>query len=111
MANRGRGATESRWRELIAEQERSGQSVADFAHSRGVPPASLYWWRSELRRRSRRPSSSPTIVPVTLISRAGEHDQSESFELVLAGGRRVRVPARFDAAALARLINVVEQAC
>lgn len=102
--------TEARWRSLIAAQERSGESVAGFAERRGLNAATLYWWRSRLRRVDR---STPEFVPIELVEapRSSRVDDSGGFEIELAGGRRLRVPARFDADELARLIVVVERAC
>lgn len=41
--------SESEWRQLIAELERSGQSQAVFCRSRGVALGSLGNWRRRLR--------------------------------------------------------------
>jgi hypothetical protein len=110
MAARKFGGAESRWRGLIAEQERSGESVAGFASSRGLCAATIYWWRSRLRRQAQRDALD--LVPIEITTSAMRPPpSSESFELELANGRRLRVPASFDADALARLISVVERAC
>jgi hypothetical protein len=102
--------TEARWRSLIAAQERSGESVARFAERRGLNPATTYWWRSRLRSRERGP---PGFVPIEIVG--AERSMSSSndgvFELELAGGRRLRVPPRFDADDLVRLTAAVERAC
>lgn len=36
------------WRERLARQERSGQSVAVFCKSEGIPAQTFYWWRARL---------------------------------------------------------------
>jgi transposase-like protein len=102
--------TEARWRSLIAAQERSGESVAQFAERRGLNPATLYWWRSRLRSRER---AQPEFVPIEIVGaeRSMPSTNDGVFELKLAGGRRLRVPPRFDADELARLIVAVERAC
>lgn len=41
------------WKEHIARQERSGQSVAEYCEAHGLVARSLTWWRSELRNRER----------------------------------------------------------
>lgn len=51
MSAKRPGAGEARWRALIGEQERSGEGVARFAERRGLCAATMYWWRSRLRRR------------------------------------------------------------
>jgi transposase-like protein len=112
MAAKQGGGAEGRWRALIREQERSGLTVADFAHRRGVSPATLYWWRSQISRRVRR-GRTPKIVAVEVVGAVdGEASRSDrGFELELSHGRRLHVPTRFDAEALSRLIVAVERAC
>jgi transposase-like protein len=88
---------------LIAAQERRGGSAARLAERRGLNPATLYRWRSRLRSRAR---GQPEFVPVEFVG--AERSKAAAidcvFELELAGGRRVRVPPRFDADELARSI-------
>lgn len=101
---------EGRWRSLIAAQERSGLGVAEFAARRGLSAATLYWWRSRIRRSER---SEPQLVPIEIIAREPDRACAPSghFEVELRGGRRVRVPPRFDASELTRLIAALERAC
>jgi transposase-like protein len=104
------GIAEGRWRRLIAEQEKSGRGVAEFAENRGLCAATLYWWRSRLRRRRR---DEMAIVPVNVVAegRAPAVRGDGCFELELLSGHRLRVPAGFDADELARLVAAVERAC
>ena len=104
------GVAERRWRSLIAAQERSGLGVAEFAARRGLSAATLYWWRSRIGRAER---AVPRLVPIEIVGREsgvacapGLH-----FEVELRGGRRLRVPPRFDADELARLVAALERAC
>jgi hypothetical protein len=39
-------SSESKWRALISEQERSGLSVREFADVHGITPTTLHWWVS-----------------------------------------------------------------
>ena len=105
--------TEIRWRVLVREQESSGMSAKEFARSRGLSAATLYWWRSELGRRRAERGAPLRLARVALegptpglVTRGGD-----DFEVELAGGRRVRVPRDFDAGALRRLIAVLEGPC
>jgi len=52
---------EEKWRALIAAQEKSGLGVREFAESRGLAPATMYWWRCRLRERS------TSLVPVAVV--------------------------------------------
>ena len=39
---------QAQWRERLARQEQSGQSVAAFCKSEGIAAQTFYWWRSRL---------------------------------------------------------------
>ena len=41
--------SESAWREIVARQEQSGQTVQEFCEREGLKAASLYGWRVRLR--------------------------------------------------------------
>lgn len=40
----------AQWRERLARQARSGQGVAAFCKSEGIPTQTFYWWRARLAR-------------------------------------------------------------
>jgi transposase-like protein len=105
--------TEARWRAVVREQEASGESVADFARSCGISPATLYWWRWVLKRRRGSTRRGPRLAEITVLSAGGVEGRLDApeFELVLGGGRRLRVPSAFDSEALHRLIGVLERRC
>lgn len=112
MAATGTG-TERRWRGLVREQEASGKTVKEFARVRGLSAATLYWWRSELSRRGGGRGERIELAPVTVLGAkaAPEKSVGEGFEVLLANGRRLRVPRDFDAAALRQLIATLERGC
>jgi transposase-like protein len=94
-------------REVIAALERSGRSVSVFAADHGLDPQRLYLWRRQLGAAERttfqeivvRPAASPRQAP-----------SDAPFEIALTGGDIVRVPPAFDAASLARLLDILLQA-
>jgi hypothetical protein len=43
--------TWTKWRRLIAEQMRSGESVAAFCRERKLRGSHFYWWKKRLRER------------------------------------------------------------
>jgi hypothetical protein len=45
-----KAARHERWRERIAQQERSGLSVQDFCKQQGLTEQSFYAWRKRLRK-------------------------------------------------------------
>jgi hypothetical protein len=88
--------------------DRSGQSVRTFAEAHGLDPQRLYGWRRRVAGGDRTTFQELTIRPP---SPATTFDAaSGAFEIVLASGTVVRVPPAFDAAALARLLDVLVQA-
>jgi hypothetical protein len=95
---------EDRWRGLITAQEKSGLGVRAFAESRGIAPATMYWWRCRLRQRS------TALVPVAVIDRddvpVRGSTSREPFELAL-GAMTLRIPADFDEHDLQRLVRAL----
>jgi len=74
-----------------------------------VNEGAFYRWRKELARRDAEPAAS--FVPVQV---SADHPGAEEsrIEIVLVGGRRVRLSGRVDRQALADVLAAVEsQAC
>ncbi|MEW6268341.1 MAG: IS66 family insertion sequence element accessory protein TnpB [Thermodesulfobacteriota bacterium] len=117
------------WAKRVERWRDSGLTAKKFAEETGVNAKTLAYWKWRLGRaigagaarraarpRPRRvgrvravpfvevsPASVPAASPVPE-QRAGE---AEPFEIALPSGLRVRVPARFDEGALARLLQAV----
>ena len=52
------------------------------------------------------------LAPVTVLRSPGSpRSSAEGFEVELANGRRLRVPADFDGEALGRLLTTLERTC
>jgi hypothetical protein len=96
---------EQQWRRRLKEWQASGLSVRAFCKLRHLSQPSFYAWRRELAERD---ALRPAFVPVQVVGDESD-GASDLLELVLAGGRRVRVPAGFDAATLRRLLAVLEE--
>lgn len=96
---------EAKWRRLIAEQERSGQTVREFSAARGIAAGTMFWWRSALRRRGKQ------LVPVRVVNGRAAMDGSGPaalcFEVQLDDAMTVRVPAGFDEEELRRLLRAL----
>lgn len=85
---------------VVAALDSSGLSVARFAVREDVDPQRLYMWRRRLRSDSS--AAGPAFVEI--------HAPATSvFEVVLRTGHVLRVAPSFDAAALRRLIAVLEE--
>lgn len=103
--------TETEARQALVALARSGLPLTAFAIQEGLSPQRLSRWRSRLG-----PTSTPMFEEIPKIEiasaidlRVGARSAPEAFEIVLSSGCMVRVPASFDAAALGRLLTVLEE--
>lgn len=106
---RGRRAL---WEKRVAQWVESGQGGAEFAARAGLKESTLRHWKWQLgyeerQRAARAKKVRPEFVEVTPAVSAHLMGAA-AFELVLAGDRRLRVPATFDESALRRLLAVLE---
>ena len=96
--------TEQHAREVLDALVRSGKSVATFAADHGLDPQRIYSWRRRLG------GAEPTRFQELIVHSPASFSVASgasSFEIALATGEVVRVPSSFDAAALARLLDVL----
>jgi len=91
-------------RRLLARHERSGLTLSEFARREGMVAATLYWWRRRLRDAE---IGVPAPVSFTEVSAVMAKDVGRGFEVVLDGGTTVRVPERFEPAALRMLVEAL----
>ena len=116
------------WRRLLRLWRRSGRTVRDFCAEHRVSEASFFAWRRTLAERNQqrgrrgRPDArtsgaghplpkqddQPVFVPLRVVATAADRP-GPTFEVVLHGGRVVRVPAHFEAASLRQLLAVLEE--
>src|SRR4029077_17519867 len=95
---------EQQWRQWIHQWQRSGLSVRAFCARHDLAEPSFYAWRRQLQERNAAALFVPVrVVPDEEVAPAG------SVEVVLTGGRRVRVPPGFDPATLRQLLAVLEE--
>jgi hypothetical protein len=124
------GATPRReyWRAVLDECRRSGLQQVEFCRQRGIPPGTLSCWKHQLAReasRVARPSTSvpsrpparPAFLPVRIASTRPPRIEatnrapaawSGEIEIVMAGGRLVRVRGQVDCQWLAQVIGTLE---
>jgi hypothetical protein len=103
------------WAKRVKRLERSGLSIRTFAEREGLKAGSLSFWKWKLGRDrgQNQRGVAAQAEPVQLIELRTEtaaRPATEPFEVELRSGRRVRVTAGFDAAELARLVVVLEEA-
>ena len=112
---------ERRWRGHLAAWRRSGQSVRAFCAAQGLSEPSFYSWRRALAQGKRRrgPRKTPSdstasaaertkplpFLPVRLVE---DTPSAAAVEVVLRGGRVVRVAAGFSAQTLREVVAVLE---
>ena len=110
------GGKERKWRRIIDEQRRGGESVRAFCRSRRLHEASFYYWRREIGLRDREAGSkqaSPVLAPVVFVDEALDASTvgaAASIEIVLGGGTTVRVPSHSTREQLDMVLSVLEQA-
>ena len=86
------------WREMIAEQEKSGQSIRVYCQGRGVSEYAFYSWRQRFRKE----------IPVSFaLVETKPALQPPMIELVLTTGDGLRIPG--DAALLRMVVSVLRE--
>ena len=88
------------WRQRIAQQETSGQSIRAYCRGRGLPEHAFYGWRQRLRKQS-------APVRFALVETKLTEEKVPPIELILASGERLRIP--HDAATLKLVLAVLRE--
>ena len=108
--NRRNRVREQFWRDTFKQFVDSGQGVRAFCKSSDLTEASFYYWRQTLARRDtasgsqcRPPFTRPGFLPIRIADEA-----TGQMEIVLGGGRRIRLLGPVDRAALADVVMVME---
>jgi transposase len=96
---------EQLWRRRLQLWRDSGLSVQAFCDRHGLAAPSFYAWRRALKQRD----AAATFVPVRVLP-DDEPAPAGGVEVVLAGGRRLRVTPGFDPATVRRLLALLEEA-
>jgi hypothetical protein len=104
------------WRQRVRLWKTSGLTAEQFSEGRGFKAGTLRHWSwllgAERRGWKPRPRGAPPVVEISLSGAvapaAAPPAAPEPFELVVGDQLRVRVPARFDPAALTLLLSVLE---
>ena len=90
---------EAGWRKHIRAQAGSGLSIEAYCRQHDLRAYGFYWWRRELARRDVQPPAA--FVPVTVVRQPPVPAGTGRIEIVLPGGRRVRVMGSVDKGMLA----------
>lgn len=87
------------WQRILAAWRRSGLPAAAFCRRRRIPTPSFYFWKRRL--------TSPTFLPVQ-VTAPPPAPSPATIELVLRGGRMLRITSDVGAPAIAELVRVLE---
>lgn len=98
-------------RQLVEEFVQSGLRQSEFCRRRGVVLNTLKRYLKKDRKAHRAAASSGALVAVEVAASgaAQARKPDSSLAVVLGSGRRIEVGEHFDAATLARLVNVLER--
>jgi len=104
------GGKEPHWRTLVQQWRSSGLSVRDFCAKHGLAEPTFYAWRRTLATRD---AEAMHFVPVQIVpervAAPAREPASGGLELVLTGGRVLRIGPGFDAATLQRVLPLLEE--
>jgi hypothetical protein len=113
-------ASRETWAKRVERWTDSGLTAKEYAAELGIKAHSLTWWKWRLssgaaapkasprRRRSAKRSTPVAAAPLTFVEMTAAA-APEPLEVVLPSSIRIRVPSAFDAAALGRLLDVLDQ--
>jgi transposase len=114
-ARRRRSWSAEQKKAIVAEIDLVGATLSEVARRHGVHANVLFRWRRELGSATGAATATAApatrFIPVTLSSPsmpASTPTTAGTIEIVLAGGRTVRVGADVDTAALVRIVEALE---
>jgi hypothetical protein len=93
------------WRTLVSEWRSSGTKAQEFARTRGLKPANLYYWSSVLARAAE-PAPVPKLLPVRVTPQVS---RSPAVELAV-GPTRIRFEAGTSPSYVAALARALLEA-
>jgi hypothetical protein len=98
------------WRRKLEQWRRSGLSVRAFCARHGLTEPTFYFWRRTLAQRD---EATVRFVPVQVVpdplADVPPTPTGVGLELLLAGGRVLRIGPTFDGPTLQRLLAVLEE--
>jgi hypothetical protein len=104
MTKRGKKAW-TKWRRLVSEQARSGQTVIAFCRERGLCRPYFFVWKKRLRK-----NATAKFLEVQVKEPAPSAPDDQRVEIRLKNGRSLVVGRGFDAEHVRALLAVVEAA-
>ena len=105
---------------LLAETLAPGACISEIARRNGIVPSLLFTWRRRARIQAPKAepvflpvevTETPAVVPVAVAAPVKRRRRKAAgmIEIALGSGRSLKVGADVDAAALARVLDVLER--
>jgi transposase-like protein len=108
-------ADRDEWRRRVGRWKDSGLTAKEFAAETGINAGTLQFWRYKLKqggaptaRRGTKASSDAILSSLVEVRAPAGGIVDQRFEIEFPNGRRVRVAAGFEPAALKALLAVLE---
>ena len=95
----------TKWRKLVSEQARSGQSVKAFCREHGLCRPYFFVWKKRVQE-----DTPGKFLEVQVTGRVPSTSGGASVEILLKNGRSLMVRPGFDAEHVRALLAVVEAA-
>ena len=107
-----RKANRERWVKEVQAWRASGKPLSEWARRRNLSRDALEYWKRRIPAGAAR-LPAPARRPLTLIPVEPAAAPAAPIELVFDGlcGLSIRLPAGFEAAALSRLLDVLQARC
>jgi hypothetical protein len=97
------------WAKRVERWRDSGLTAAQFGAETGVNPRTLAYWKWVLSKKSRGGKTAAPAISTPAFVEVRTAASSAAFELALGNGRRLQIPAAFDAGTLERLLAILER--
>lgn len=101
------------WPAQVAAWRQSGESMAGYCRHRGLSVSAMGYWKRRLEQQQAT-TAAPASVPLARVRKrraqpeGGADGATGSALRLMVGGVAVEVPPRFDAATLARVLDVLQ---
>lgn len=99
------------WQAVIRDAARSGMSTRAFCRQRKLRECQFYWWQRRLKEKRPRVSAprGPASNPASFALVSGEAGSVDAgIELLLSGGRRLRIAKGVDEPTLRSVLAALE---
>ena len=112
MTGNGRGNPEKTryWQQTLGEAARSGMSIRELCRRRRLKESQFYWWQRRLRigrAEGAKAKTGSREEPASFALVSEDAATDAGIELVLAGGRRLRITRGVDEETLRTVLSAL----